>query len=279
MTAMKVSLLAAALFAGTCAVAAQTRAEQTKLTGAKAIAKFPARLQNSDIAHLADAVWCEVMDGVEYFYGEFDKLYDTTANDVYYFKINYQQAKVRMEFVDGKGTTSGRRSPGGSGTMTTSVAAKSCNALFGINCTFPAWFAKMDGSFVFDGTKEGGLALNDNKTFEFFKSAWWKTHPSADGYRDAFSTEALGLYHGERILTGTTWDKAPYTFMGATQDGSTLYVCVVDGRTSRSQGLGYGTVHDFLVELGCYDGMCLDGGGRLRVCPWQRVRHPSRLRL
>ena len=253
MKAMKLSLLAAALFAGTCAMAAQTRAEQTKLTGAKAIAKFPERLRDSDIAHLTDAVWCELMDGVEYFYGEFDKLYDTTANDVYYFKINYQQAKVRMEFVD-------NRRNGGSN-KTTSYVANQNSAIFGINCTFPKWYAKMDGSVVMNGNKEGGLALNDNKTFEFFKSAWWKDHPSADGYRDAFSTEALGLYHGERILTGTTWDKAPYTFMGATQDGSTLYVCVVDGRTSRSQGLGYGTVHDFLVELGCYDGMCLDGGG------------------
>ena len=51
------------------AVGLSAFAEQTVLKGAAAIAKFPARLQNSDIAHLKDASWCQLMDGVEYFYG------------------------------------------------------------------------------------------------------------------------------------------------------------------------------------------------------------------
>lgn len=231
----------------------QTLAEQTKLTGAKAIAKFPARLQNSEIAHLVDASWCQLMPGVEYFYGKFDLLYNTTANDVSFFKIDYKNAPIRMKFVD-------NRRNGGSNKQTSYVANK-YNALFGINCTFPAWYAKMEGTVVNNGNKEGGLALNDDKTFEFFKSNWWTDHPNAEGYTDAFSTEAMGLYHGSQSLSGTGWGQAPYTFMGATQDGGTLYVCVVDGRTTRSQGLGYGTVHSFLIELGCYDGMCIDGGG------------------
>ena len=242
------------MFIGALSLSAeQTLAEQTKLTGAAAMAKFPARLQNSEIAHLVDASWCQLMTGVEYFYGKFDKLYNTTANDVSYFKIDYKNAPLRMKFVD-------NRRNGGSNKQTSYVANK-YNALFGINCTFPAWYAKMEGSVVNNGNKEGGLALNDDKSFEFFNSPWWKDHPNAEGYTDAFSTEAMGLYHGNQSLSGTTWGQAPYTFMGATQDGGTIYVCVVDGRTSRSQGLGYGTVHSFLIELGCYDGMCIDGGG------------------
>ena len=243
--------------------AEQTLAEQTKLTGPDAIAKFPARLQNSEIAHLVDASWCQLMPGVEYFYGKFDLLYNTTSNDVSFFKIDYKNAPLRMKFVD-------NRRNGGSNKQTSYVANK-YNALFGINCTFPAWYAKMEGTVVNNGNKEGGLALNDDKTFEFFKSNWWTDHPNAEGYTDAFSTEAMGLYHGSQSLSGTTWGPAPYTFMGATQDGGTLYVCVVDGRTTRSQGLGYGTTHSFLVELGCYDGMCIDGGGSTTMVCHRRL--------
>ena len=241
-----------ALLGSALAMAMSLSAAQEVLKGAAAIAKFPARLQDSEIAHLTDASWCQLMTGVEYFYGRFDKLYNTTANDVSYYKIDYKNAPLRMKFVD-------NRRNGGSNKQTSYVAQK-YDALFGINCTFPAWYAKMEGNVVLNGNKEGGLALNDDKTFEFFNSAWWKSHPNAEGYTDAFSTEAMGLYHGSQVLSGTTWGQAPYTFMGATQDGI-LYVCVVDGRTSRSQGLGYGTVHSFLIELGCYDGMCIDGGG------------------
>lgn len=236
----------------TCVFTISCIAGQPALKGRAAIAKFPKRLQNSDIAHLADASWCQITKGVEYFYGRFDKLYDTTANDVSFFKIDYLKAPVRMKFVD-------NRRNGGSNRQT-SYVAKKYNALFGINCTFPAWFAKMEGTVVKNGNKDGGLAFNDDKTFEFFKSQWWKEHPDAEGYTDAFSTEAMGLYHGSQSLEGMGWGKAPYTFMGATTNG-VLYVCVVDGRSKRSQGLGYGTVHSFLIELGCYDGMCIDGGG------------------
>ena len=240
------------LLIGALAAVLSLSAAQEALKGSAAIAKFPARLQNSEIAHLADASWCQLMPGVEYFYGRFDLLYNTTANEVSFYKIDYQNAPLRMKFVD-------NRRNGGSNKRTSYVAGQ-YDALFGINCTFPAWFSKMEGKVINNGTKEGGLALNDDKTFEFFNSSWWTDHPNADGYSDAFSTEAMGLYHGSQGLSGTTWGQAPYTFMGATQDG-VLYVCVVDGRTNRSQGLGYGTVHSFLIELGCYDGMCIDGGG------------------
>lgn len=226
-------------------------AGQEVLKGAAAIAKFPTRLQDSDIAHLTDASWCQILPGVEYFYGRFDKLYDTTANDVSFFKIDYRNAPLRMKFVD-------NRRNGGSNKQTSYVASK-CDALFGINATFPDWFSKMEGTVVKDGYKDGGLAFNDDKTFEFFKSSWFTEHPQGEGFANVFSTEAMGLYHGNQFLTGIT-GRAPYTFLGATTNG-VLYICVVDGRTSRSQGLSYGTTHAFLVELGCYDGMCIDGGG------------------
>ena len=222
------------------------------LSGAGAIAKFPANLRDSDDAKLADARWCELMPGVEYLYGKFDRLYNKGREDVSVIRVDYRNAKVRMKFVD-------NRADGGGNRKTSAVAGQH-KALFGVNCTFPAWFAKMGGKVVKDGHRNGGLAMNDDRTFAFFDTSWWKDHPNAEGYSDAFSTEALGLYRGKQTLGGTSWGAAPYTFMGEATNG-VLYVCVVDGRTARSEGMGYGTVHTFLREFGCFNGMCIDGGG------------------
>ncbi|MCQ2388712.1 MAG: phosphodiester glycosidase family protein [Kiritimatiellae bacterium] len=234
------------------ATAFHVRAGTAVLSGADAVAKFPAQLRDSDAAKLADARWCELLPGVEYFYGKFLKLYNKGREDVSVIRVDYRKAKVRMEFVD-------NRANGGGNRKTSDVAGRR-KALFGVNCTFPMWYAKMDGKVVKDGHKEGGLALNDDKTYEFFDASWWKKHPNGEGWTDVFSTEALGLLGGRQTLDGVSWGSAPYTFMGEATNG-VLCVCVVDGRTPRSEGMGYGTVHTFLRAFGCFNGMCLDGGG------------------
>lgn len=234
------------------AAAVAAHAEKVVLSGSEAIAKFPANLRDSNDAKLDDARWCELLPGVEYFYGKFSKLYNKGKEDVSVIRVDYKKAKVRMKFVDNR--------VNGGGNQKTSVVAGKYKALFGINCTFPQWYSKMEGKVVVDAHKEGGLAMNDDKTYEFFNSSWWKTHPNAEGYTDVFTTEALGLLNGKQTLGGTGWGAAPYTFMGEATN-NVLYICVVDGRTPRSQGMGYGTVHTFLREFGCFNGMCIDGGG------------------
>lgn len=65
------------------------------------------------------------MPGVEYFYGRFDLLFDTTANDVSFYRIDYRNSRVRMKFVD-------NRRNGGSNRKTSYVAGK-YDAVFGVN--------------------------------------------------------------------------------------------------------------------------------------------------
>ena len=273
MKAMKLSLLAAAMFAGTCAMAAQTRAEQTMLTGVAAIAKFPERLRDSDIAKIEDAAWCELMPGVEYFYGKFTKLYAMGKEDISIIRVDYKNANVRMKFVDGGGTTFSQRSPGGSGTQQTSAAAHKKTGLFGINLTQPDWYAKMEGKVIYNGQKNnGGLALCDDKSYEFFRNdafakepkRWFADHPNGEGYTDVFCCEAVGFINGNYLLGGemkaSPGSSNPYTGLGEAAD-NVLYLCVIDGRTNRSTGTSYGDMCRFLGEFGCFNSMCLDGGG------------------
>ena len=234
------------------AASVSVSAAPSVLSGADAIAKFPANLRDSSDAKLDDARWCELLPGVEYLYGKFSKLYNKGKEDVSVIRVDYRKAKVRMKFVDNRRDGGGNRK--------TSAVAGQYKALFGINCTFPQWYAKMEGKVVKDGHKEGGFAMNDDKSYVFFNASWWKEHPNGEGYSDVFSTEALGLLRGKQTLDGTHWGSAPYTFMGEATN-NVLYVCVVDGRTPRSEGMGYGTVHTFLREFGCFNGMCIDGGG------------------
>ena len=117
------------------AAAVAAHAEKAVLSGAEAIAKFPANLRDSNDAKLEDARWCELLPGVEYFYGKFSKLYNKGKEDVSVIRVDYKKAKVRMKFVDNR--------VNGGGNQKTSVVAGKYKALFGINCTFPQWYSKM----------------------------------------------------------------------------------------------------------------------------------------
>ncbi len=53
----------------------------------------------------------------------------------------------------------------------------------------------------------------------------------------------------------------PRTMVGLSADRSTLYLAVVDGRSSRSVGMRCDEMALFMKELGAYDALNLDGGG------------------
>lgn len=55
--------------------------------------------------------------------------------------------------------------------------------------------------------------------------------------------------------------REPRTAVGYTQDNKKVYLVVVDGRTTTSAGMTFSEMADFLIYLGCYQGLNLDGGG------------------
>lgn len=55
--------------------------------------------------------------------------------------------------------------------------------------------------------------------------------------------------------------REPRTAVGYTQDNKKVFLVVVDGRTTISEGMTFSEMADFLIYLGCYQGLNLDGGG------------------
>lgn len=211
------------------------------------------------------SVTLPLTNGVVYYYGRFDDLYDLT-NDLHLLRIDYRHSPVRMRFVDS--TTqrmSSRRKP-------TSKIAAEYSALFGINGTFeggsvfaptPQGFTRYRGTNIPCGTGEfGGIAISaGGGTFSFAPK--WNGANSAD-WSDVITSEAYGLHNG-RLAWGpqlaNVFGRANYTFAGTTPAG-VIWIGVVDGRRPGiSEGLNYYYVCRLLQDLGCSEGMCFDGGG------------------
>lgn len=51
------------------------------------------------------------------------------------------------------------------------------------------------------------------------------------------------------------------TAVGISQDGKTVYIVTAEGRTNRSPGLSLNELSQFMLDLGAYKAMNLDGGG------------------
>ncbi|MGV3509642.1 MAG: phosphodiester glycosidase family protein [Sphingobacteriaceae bacterium] len=56
-------------------------------------------------------------------------------------------------------------------------------------------------------------------------------------------------------------ERHPRTAIGYTQDKSKIFMAVVDGRTTISAGMTFSEMADFMIYLGCYQSLNLDGGG------------------
>ncbi len=53
----------------------------------------------------------------------------------------------------------------------------------------------------------------------------------------------------------------PRTFVGFDKDSTRLFLCVVDGRQERSIGMNFQEMADFLLSIGVWNAVNLDGGG------------------
>jgi hypothetical protein len=56
-------------------------------------------------------------------------------------------------------------------------------------------------------------------------------------------------------------ERHPRTFVGFDKDSTTLYLCTVDGRQPTSKGMNFDEMADFLLSLGVWNAVNLDGGG------------------
>ncbi len=82
----------------------------------------------------------------------------------------------------------------------------------------------------------------------------------------AFGGGSMLVYEGQDV--GKIGDYAhtvagfhPRSAIGVTEDKKTLYLLAVDGRQTLSRGMRMSHVAELLIELGCYYGVNLDGGG------------------
>ncbi len=72
----------------------------------------------------------------------------------------------------------------------------------------------------------------------------------------------LLVKEGEKSkITHNISGKNPRTAIGVDKEGKKLYLVTVDGRNSYSEGMTLSELSDFLLEIGVYNAINLDGGG------------------
>ena len=63
----------------------------------------------------------------------------------------------------------------------------------------------------------------------------------------------------------------PRTFVGFDKDSTTLFLCVVDGRQARSLGMNFREMADFLLSIGAWNAVNLDGGGSTTMVIHEKI--------
>lgn len=94
--------------------------------------------------------------------------------------------------------------------------------------------------------------------------AWWFSNPVIAPYRYYHAIGANGiqmLRAGEKRSGCYDSSDNPRSAACMEADGTHMWLIVVDGRSSASNGMTCNEIRDLMLELGCYDGVMLDGGG------------------
>jgi hypothetical protein len=97
------------------------------------------------------------------------------------------------------------------------------------------------------------------------------TQPSVQHLRTMVGGVGRILANGKAVTdsinvkekTNVTFLKArhPRTFVGFDKDSTRLFLCVVDGRQEKSIGMNFQEMADFLISIGVWNAVNLDGGG------------------
>ncbi len=75
----------------------------------------------------------------------------------------------------------------------------------------------------------------------------------------------------ENIAPKFLHDRHPRTFIGFDRDTTVLFLCTVDGRQSASIGMNFTEMGEFLLSIGAWNAVNLDGGGSTTMVVRQEV--------
>jgi len=85
--------------------------------------------------------------------------------------------------------------------------------------------------------------------------------PDAENISEATGGGTLLLKDGKKTALTIKDGRNPVTAAGFNKKENILYLMTVDGRIKKSRGFTLSETADFLLNLGCTDGVSLDGGG------------------
>ena len=89
------------------------------------------------------------------------------------------------------------------------------------------------------------------------------TTPDWAGMKMAVSGGGMVVVDGviPETFTHEVAGRHPRTAVGVSEDGKTIYMVVVDGRQSHSIGMTMAELAEFMLEIGAYNALAMDGGG------------------
>lgn len=212
--------------------------------------------------------WTTVRPGV-------DVLHRTSSGpqNIYAARVDLTQPNV--------GLHASSDTPGVEKRVTASTFARNADALVAINGDWgdgnnPVGMAISDGrlwhSHITDDTLGGTwgfFACTATKDCTLsaerpLNEAWWFGSPTLSPYRYFQSVGANGnLLLVDGVSQSGCYDSArnPRSAVCLEADNTTLWLVVVDGRSSRSVGMTCDETRDLMQDLGCHSAVMLDGGG------------------
>jgi MYXO-CTERM domain-containing protein len=228
---------------------------------------FSCLLALSGAAHATDT-WTTVRSGVDLLHRV-----ESGTQDIYAARVDLTVPNVGLHAsTDSEGSERG---------VSTKTFAASADVLVAINADWS------------DGSTPVGLAIGDGwhwhnhieddtlgGTWGYFActatkdctidaelpldQAWWFASPTISPYR---YFQAIGANGQLMLVDGVAqtgcWDSAdnPRSAICLEADGTTLWLIVVDGRSSSADGMTCDETRALMLDLGCYQGAMLDGGG------------------
>jgi hypothetical protein len=208
-------------------------------------------------ASFAGDIWTDPYPGVRHLHRTTDE-----PNEIHaiYVDLTRQDLRFQATRYDDRGKTV-------TGFAEHYGAAVAVNGDFYESGYAPVGLAVADGLVwpgTSDGTREGYLALGDDNQVlltapaDVVPPAPWMSQV-VSGYGFLVEDGAVAEYAD--TCTSSFCGRHPRTAVGLTQDGRTLIVVIVDGRTSESLGLGMQPLAELMIDLGAHRALNFDGGG------------------
>ncbi|HND29975.1 MAG TPA: phosphodiester glycosidase family protein [Myxococcota bacterium] len=217
---------------------------------------------------LAGDTWTPIRSGVDY-------LHRTTSEpqDIFAVRVDLTVPNV--------GLHASADSDGVERHVNTSTFAQNTNVLVAINADWsdggtPVGLAMSDGSLWHShipddtvGGQWGYFACTATKDCTITAErpldyAWWFSQPYLPPYR---YFQAVGANGNLMVVDGVPqagcYDsiKNPRSAICLEANGTTLWLLAIDGRSGQAAGMTCDEVRSLMLELGCWNGAMLDGGG------------------